>query len=55
MKMKKRNPQEFDCEQCGNPLLKSRARDSVKCRYCGHINIVGKFVGGKGKKNGTKQ
>lgn len=57
MERNNRNPQECDCEQCGNPIYKSRARDEVKCCWCGYINRVGKYVGGrKHKKNdGVKQ
>lgn len=50
MKQIKRNPQEFDCECCGNPIYKSRVRDDVKCCWCGYINNVGKFVGGRKRK-----
>lgn len=52
MRQIKRNPQEFDCERCGNPLMKSRIKDGVKCRWCGYINVVGKFEG-KGRRSGN--
>ena len=42
----KKNPKQFDCEQCGNQLFKSRLRDDVRCCYCGYINRIGKFKGG---------
>lgn len=42
---KKRPPHEFDCEQCGNPLYKSRVKDSIRCCYCGYVNEVGRYRG----------
>lgn len=51
--MKIRNPKMFDCEQCGNPLYKSSVRESVRCCYCGYVNNIGRFKGGK--KGGRKE
>lgn len=30
----KRNPNEFDCPSCGNPLMKSRSKNTIRCVWC---------------------
>lgn len=30
----KRNPNEFDCPSCGNPLMKSRSKNTIRCIWC---------------------
>lgn len=45
MKQNKKKSKEFDCEQYGNMIFRSRFRDEVKCCWCGYINNAGRYTG----------
>ena len=49
----KKNPYEFECTQCGNPLIKKKNADFQKCYWCGYQNDLQQIFRGKAKHGRT--
>lgn len=49
----KRNPYEYQCTQCGNPLIKKKYATFQKCFWCGYNNDLQMiFPRGRKERNG---